>query len=138
MKVKAVYMALMIVLMGSASCKEKKGDSKIVSDESSPQKTEQIDSNPLTSEQIQDCDDFLEQYEAWVVAYGNFMEKYKDNPVGAVSDPEYSKMLTKAVSWSQDWVNIATSCAVNPSYEKRMGAITEKMETRMKELGFAN
>lgn len=138
MRVATVCLALMLMLMNSFSCKEKKGNPNSLADEGSPQKTAQQTNSTEGFEKIQDCDDFLEQYEDWTKEYARFMEKYKDNPGQAYGDQEFIKMLSSATTWTTEWATIVSSCAVNPFYEKRMKEITQNMDDKMKELGFAN
>lgn len=116
------------------SCKKK---SKI--EESSDDTEVVFDSEESVEEDfegIKNCDDFLDQYEEWSEEYVAFLSKYKDNPMKAVTSPEYAEMMLKASSWSQEWMSLSVSCAQNSSYEERVKEISENMEEKMKELGF--
>ena len=85
---------------------------------------------------VKDCDDFIDQYEKWSEEYIAFLTKYKDDPMEAFTSPEYSQMVQRAASWSQEWLSISVSCAQNPSYEKKVKEIADRMDEEMKELGF--
>jgi len=127
----------LVVIVMAFSCKK---DQKKESGQAEPTSMEQQEDGdtPLAFEKADDCEEFIEQYEEWTDEYMSFMEKYKDNPMGAVSSPEYSKMMTKAASWSQNWLSVSASCTVNSSaYQKRFEKISEKVEKKMKELGFS-
>lgn len=132
MKMKTIHLLLISLLFVGVSCKKKKNNPLI----KNSKKTEKVISNLTKGEEIEDCEDFLEQYEDWAEDYARFMEKYKDNPGQAYGNQEFIKMLSSATTWTTEWATIVTSCAANPSYEKRMEKITEKMEEKMKELGF--
>ncbi len=118
-----------------ASCKQKTQNAEAVEAAEivigAEEGTEEVE-----RETFKDCDDFIDQYEAWSEEYIAFMSKYKDNPVEAVTSPEYQEMMLKASSWSQDWLAISVSCAQNSKYEERVTEISDRMEEKMKELGF--
>ena len=92
--------------------------------------------NSQDLEKVKDCDDFINQYEEWSEEYVAFLSKHKDDPIKAVTSPEYSQMMLKASSWSQEWLSLSISCAQNSSYEKRVSEISDRMEEKIKELGF--
>ena len=134
-----IIIVLAAVFMCSLSCKKKDKTAEMQDDSTEvvfSEKSEENDND--NSERIEDCDDFLEQYEDWTKEYARFMEKYKDNPGQAYGDQEFIKMLSSATTWTTEWATIVSSCAVNPFYEKRMKEITQNMDDKMKELGFAN
>lgn len=88
------------------------------------------------SETIDDCDEFIDSYEAWMGDYLALLEKYKDNPTDLISAPEYSQMTMQAAEWATSWsTKLATSCAANSGYEKRMREIQEKADKKLKEIG---
>ncbi len=97
---------------------------------------EQVEEKDISFEKAKDCDDFIDQYEEWSEEYIAFMAKYKDDPVKAVTSPEYSEMMLKASTWSQQWLSLSVSCAQNSKYEERVEEISNRMEQKMEELGF--
>ena len=78
----------------------------------------------------------MDKYEEWMEEYLVFLEGYKDDPTGAMSSPEYVKMVQAMSTWSQDWISLSVSCASNPSYQKRFEEISRKTDAKIKELGF--
>ena len=124
-------------LISSMACKKK---SKVVekddniSTEMDVEKTEET--GLVKFEKVKDCDEFIDQYEAWMEDYLALLEKYKDNPMDLVSAPEYTQMTMQAVDWASNWsTKLTTSCAANPSYEKRMRKIQEKADKKLKDIG---
>ena len=121
----------------SFSCKD-----KVTKDEPSKEKEITLSSkegdvdDTSSSENMEDCDDFIDNYEEWSEEYVAFLSKYKDNPMKAVTSPEYAEMMQKASAWSQQWLSLSISCAQNSSYEEKVNEITEKMDAKVKELGF--
>ncbi len=124
-------------LLCLSSCKQKKeNETSSATDTITFSETETTENAQLSDEKIEDCDDFLDQYEKWSEEYIAFMGKYKENPAKAVTSPEYSEMMLKASSWSQEWLSISVSCAQNSSYEERVEEILDKIDQKMEELGF--
>lgn len=130
------WVILLVVLLSISSCKKK------TESESSPDETrvtlssDAESSDEKSSEEIKDCDDFIDQYEEWSEDYITFLSKYKDNPTKAFTSPEYSEMMQKASSWSQQWLTLSVSCAQNSSYEEKVKEIADNMDEKIKELGF--
>ena len=83
-----------------------------------------------------DCDDFLNDYENWMERYIELLGKYKENPVGLASSPEYTSMSMELMEWTSNWANLAVDCAKNKEYEKRFNKIQKKAEEQMEALGF--
>ena len=88
------------------------------------------------SEQSGDCDEFMDDYEKWMERYIELLKKYKENPVGLASSPEYTEMSMELMEWSSKWSTLAIDCAKNPEYESRFKEIQEKAEKEMEALGF--
>ena len=83
-----------------------------------------------------DCDDFMDDYEEWMERYVELLGKYKENPVGLASSPEYTSMSMELMDWSSKWSSLAIDCAKYPEYESRFNKIQEKAEKEMEALGF--
>lgn len=127
-----------IFLLG-VSCKKKQKGAENSEDDSEvmiSSSEENESSDTVEFEKAKDCDDFIDQYEEWSEEYVAFLSKYKDDPMKAVTSPEYSQMMSKASSWSQQWLSLSVSCAQNSSYEKRVNEIMDRMDEKIKELGF--
>lgn len=82
-----------------------------------------------------DCEDFLDEYEQWMDEFVDLMRKYKDNPIGLVSDPAYTTTMSEGITWATDWMQKPTTCIGSSYYQKRFDAIQEKSKKKMKELG---
>ncbi len=134
-----VLLALSSIFLLGVSCKKKQkaaenseNDSEVMISDSKKNES----SDAVKFEKVKDCDDFINQYEEWSEEYVAFLTKYKDNPMKAVTSPEYAQMMQKASSWSQQWLSLSVSCAQNSSYEKRVTEISDRMDEKMEELGF--
>ncbi len=127
---------LLVVLLISFSCKTKSSDEDKSNETEITLSDNEVSVDEDDTEEIKDCDDFIDQYEEWSDEYIAFMSKYKDNPMKAVTSPEYSQMMLKASSWSQEWLSISVSCAQNSSYSERVEEISDRMEKKIEELGF--
>lgn len=125
-----VAIFFLIACGNDASHKEK--EATIITNVETRENTTTLSSNEV----IKDCEDFINRYEEWSDQLLTIMAKYKENPIGLATSSEYIDTMTKGINFIQDWETIAFSCATNPTYETRMKAIQEKMETRQKELGF--
>ena len=135
LKTAFIATGLISFLLISQSCKKKNKDEESTDEVEMVLGAEESEGR-TDSEGTKDCDDFLDQYEEWSEEYVAFLSKYKDDPMKAVTSPEYSQMMLKASSWSQEWLSLSMSCAQNQSYEERVQEIADKMDAKMKELGF--
>lgn len=138
MKNIAIVTICSIFLLGVSCKKEQKTgkDAEVGSEVLISSSKESENSDAVEFEKAKDCDDFIDQYEEWSEEYVAFLSKYKDDPVKAVTSPEYAEMIQKASSWSQQWLSVSVSCAQNSSYEKRVSEIADRMDEKVKELGF--
>lgn len=126
-----------VFLILSTACKKKvkaaEVDEDIITEMNEDRKTE---SNTTEFKTLKDCDEFIDQYEAWTVEYVSLLEKHEGNPVALASSPDYASMTMQAMEWATNWdAKLATSCAANPNYEKRMRQIQENMEKKLKQIG---
>jgi len=131
MKTKTVIVICILFLL--VGCKKKvdaKDETKVKTEHKSEAKNEKA-----VSENIKNCDDFLNTYEAWANDLVTLMEKHKDDPVTLATSPEYIDTMMKGVNFMQEWGTISISCAADDSYPKRMKAIQLKLDKRQKELG---
>jgi len=131
LKITIVLCALLVI----TACKKKvseTNDNDIITTTNTENRTE----TSSDSKDIKDCDDFLDTYESWTDDLITLMAKHKDDPVTLAMSPDYVNTMMEGVTFIQDWNTIATSCATDDSYEKRMKEIQQKMEDKQKELGF--
>ncbi|MGD1945738.1 MAG: hypothetical protein ACFB0A_05650 [Croceivirga sp.] len=127
---------VLMVMLVSFSCKNKSGDKEQSDVTESIVLGNEADTNGEVTTEMTNCDDFINKFEEWSERYIAFMAKYKGNPMKAVTSPEYSEMMGKASSWSQEWLSISASCGQNSSYEERVEEISNRMEKKIEELGF--
>jgi cytoskeletal protein RodZ len=66
-----------------------------------------------------DCDQFLGEYERYVMDYLDFMKKMKDNPTDASLMTELTSYSSKATQWASRWQKISKDCAGDPSYQQK-------------------
>ncbi len=91
-----------------------------------------------SSKDIKTCNDFLDRYEEWMNNYIEMMDKYKEDPIGLVSSPEYTNTMMEGLDWATQWSQKHASCALNKKFAKRMEKIQERSEKKLKALGLKN
>ena len=128
---------LCLAFLGLAMCKKKKKtddeDTQITIEMS---EGEDMKVSFTENKKSGDCDDFINDYEKWMERYIELLGKYKENPVGLASSPEYTSMSMEMMEWTSNWANLAVDCAQNEEYEKRFKEIQKKAEEQMEALGF--
>lgn len=85
--------------------------------------------------EISTCDEFLDRYEAWVDDYLDLLEKFKKNPADPDLSQKYLQVTNELADWSQEWFKYI-DCNDTKEYEKRFEAISDKVDKKMKELGY--
>ncbi|MEM9000001.1 MAG: DUF6591 domain-containing protein [Bacteroidota bacterium] len=136
MKKPILFLLLISLCIFGCKDKEEKDKTPIDGTEVSFSDSKNGSKDPDRFEKAKDCDEFIDQYEDWMDKYVAFFEKYKDNPMGAVTSKEYQEMAVEASSWSQQWMSLAISCSNNESYGQRFKKISSRAEKKMEELGF--
>ncbi len=123
---------LLVVFMVSCNKKKKEEDSEetAVTIETTTEESSKESNLELTS-----CDRFLNEYETWMNNYIEVMARHKDDPVGLVGDPEYTKMMTEGIDWATRWMQQPQACMANNNYSKRFDAIQDRAQKKMEELG---
>lgn len=106
------------------------------SDENTDADTEEEVTASGDSNEVKTCDDFLNQYEEWTDEYLEFLEKYKKNPMDSEVMQKYLELSQKGSEWMMQWANNPGMCASDEKYQKRFDEITDKIDKKMKELGF--
>lgn len=87
-------------------------------------------------EPAKNCEEFVDQYEAWMDDYLGLMEKYQKNPMDAALSAEYLKVSQEAIGWMSQWNGPLITCAGQEKYEKRFDEITARADKKMEELGY--
>jgi hypothetical protein len=101
----------------SVSTSEKSGDNSASNQKGST--TEKTSSSSTTG----DCDQFLKDYESFMVKYIDFLKKYKANPTDPAILSEYTSMAAESQTWSTKTAN----CAADPMYAAKFSAIAMKI-----------
>lgn len=123
-------------LILSTACKKKPKTREIEKDNIVEMNEDRnTESNSAEFKTVKNCDEFIDQYEAWMDEYVALMEKYKKTPIDLVSSPEYTQMTMQALDWASNWSAKITACAANSSYEKRFNKINKRAEKKLKEIG---
>ncbi len=134
---KALLSCIVLMLLLNSACKKKQKSEDSEETITIEMKSEEVTKSDLvTEEKSGDCDDFVDDYEAWMEEYVALLGKHKDNPAALVSSAEYSSMTMEMINWTSKWSELAVDCATNPEYEKRINEIQEKMEKEMEALGY--
>ena len=84
---------------------------------------------------IASCSRFLDEYEEWVDTYLDFLEDYSKNPMDPTLAQKYAEVGQEASDWYMKWGSMY-ACATREKYQKRFKMIAEKVEQKMKEIGF--
>lgn len=95
---------------------------------------EKATGSEVTSEEIKDCDDFLEKYEVWILDYIELLSEYTKNPTDVTLMQKYMKVAAEAATWYTQWATLA-ACSVDEEYQKKFDEISKKADEKMKELG---
>ena len=133
---KLITLICCLCFLGLTSCKNEKkaeSDETIITIDMAEDEDSKTDLSK--SEKSGDCDDFMDDYEQWMERYIELMGKYKDNPVGLASSPEYTSMSMEMMEWSSKWSSLAIDCAKYPKYEKRFNKIQKKADKELEALG---
>ncbi len=88
------------------------------------------------SEEIKDCDEFLDRYEDWVDDYLALMDKYMASPMDMELAQEFMTLGQEATDWVMQWSEDSYPCVAQEKYQKRFDEISEKADKKMEELGF--
>ncbi|MBX2827362.1 MAG: hypothetical protein KTR22_04335 [Flavobacteriaceae bacterium] len=131
--IRIICIGMLVVLLVSCNKKTKETNS----DATTQMETESVElkSDTETNVALTGCDKFLNEYEAWMNGFIEIMARHKDDPVGLVGDPEYTKTMGEGIDWATRWMQQPQACMANSNYSKRFDAIQERAETKMKELG---
>lgn len=117
------------------SDKETAGEEVVVTEEVTESENGETEVIETEEVEINSCDEFLNKYEEWVDEYLNLLEKFRKNPTDPNLSQQYMKVSNELASWSQEWFKFI-DCSNQKEYEKRYDAISEKIDEKMKELGY--
>ncbi len=131
-----IALCALVALSLSFGCKKKTKKTDESEDTTIEMTSEEVKTTAVSSQKAADCDEFLDEYEAWMDEYLELLDKHKDNPAALAGTKEFSDMTMKSMEWASQGAQLAMDCASNSSYEKRMKEIQEKSNKRMKEMGF--
>ena len=124
-----------IALISFTACKKKKKDAEDEQIITIEMTEDTKDSSDIEKSEVSgDCDDFMDDYEAWMEKYVDLMTKYKDDPVSLASSAEYRAMSMEMMEWSSKWSSLAVDCARYPEYEERFNEIQKKVDKEMEAL----
>lgn len=99
-------------------------------------KTEGEDAESATIEQtdksgaIGGCDEFLDDYEAWVDEVVKIYANYRENPLDEQNTEKLMQTTQELSEWSEKWVHLY-DCASDDKYVKRMEELEERVEKAM-------
>lgn len=85
--------------------------------------------------EVNNCDEFINQYEIWMDSYLEIMDNYMKNPMDATLMQDYLKIAEENVKWVTQWDNKFAYCASSKKFEERFNKINEKAEKRLNDLG---
>jgi len=123
---------------GSATKSEQQttGDETVVTEEMTETENEaQEEAVGKEETEINNCDEFLEKYENWVDDYLDLLEKFKKNPADPDLTRQYVTVTNELAGWSQQWFKFI-DCNDQEEYEQRFEAISDKVDKKLKELGY--
>lgn len=82
---------------------------------------------------ITNCDEFLDEYEAWITDYLDLLEMFKKNPTDPGLSQKYMTISQEASTWTQQWIKFA-ECSEKEEYQERFDEISEMVDKKMEEL----
>ncbi len=132
---RVIILIVCTALISFTACKEKpksEQDEEQVTIEMAEE--DDVSSDQVRNEVSGDCDDFMDDYEAWMEKYLAVLAKYKEDPMSLATSPEYTEMSMEMMNWSSKWRELAIDCANNPEYEKRFDEIQKKVDKEMEAL----
>jgi len=111
--------------------------------QSADKEKEKTDNSEMSEEDIEsaefeeakNCDEFIDNYEKWMDAYLEFIEKYMKNPMDATLSEEYMELAQESIDWTNQWSTKLVFCTNQEKYEKRFEEISERAEKKLKEMG---
>ena len=83
---------------------------------------------------VKDCDDFLNQYEAWMDNYLELLDKFLNNPGDSELETQQIELMQEAIVWSEKWFALV-ECADDKKYQDRFKEIELKAEKKLEEIG---
>lgn len=83
----------------------------------------------------EDCDEFIDKYEAWMNEYVELLSEYMKNPTDADLNEQFVKQGEKASFWISEWNGKLVNCTNNEKYQKRFDEISEKLDEKIQKLG---
>ena len=122
--------SLLLIACGSKKSADEEKEKTENKDELSEEDVESTE-----FEEAKNCDEFIDNYEKWMDAYLEFIEKYTKNPMDATLSEEYMKLVQESTNWTTEWSTKLVFCASQEKYEKRYEEISERAEKKLKELG---
>lgn len=85
--------------------------------------------------EAKDCDEFIDQYEAWMDDYLDLLDKYMKNPMDASLMEEYMEVAEEGTNWMMQWNTRLIPCSSKEKYQKRFDEISEKADAKMAAMG---
>lgn len=82
---------------------------------------------------LEDCDEFLDEYEAWANDYIDLLERFKKNPASPNVARDYNKLSKEYTNWTSEWFEFV-QCTEVDDYQKRYNDINNKIELKQAEL----
>ncbi|MDC8004923.1 hypothetical protein POV27_12750 [Aureisphaera galaxeae] len=130
--IKILGVVVLVLFLASCNKKKKEADNETATTQVEETERGASGENSLA---LTACDKFLNEYEAWMNGFIEIMARHKDDPVGLVGDPEYTKTMGEGIDWATRWMQQPQACMTNSNYSKRFDAIQERADAKMKELG---
>ena len=132
-----IYFIAISVFFFSSCCNDgskSEGDSSTTEGEAIVTEEFIVDENVDTEETvITSCDEFLDEYEAWITDYLDLLEMFKNNPTNPALSQKYMKVTQEASTWTQQWIKFA-ECGEKEEYQQRFDEISEMVDKNMEEL----
>lgn len=101
-------------------------------------KTEQTDETEGNADlAIEDCDDFLDKYDAWSDDYLKVLKAWKEDPTNLTITEEYQELTESMTVWYTDWTSYM-QCAAQEKYQKRFEEIGDKIDKGLEEMGLGD
>jgi len=109
------------------------GEEAIVTEEIIEGSDEETEAVEEEETKINNCDEFLDEYEVWITDYLDLLEMFKKNPTDPALSQKYMKVTQEASTWTQQWIKFA-ECGEKEEYQQRFDEISEMVDEKMEEL----
>ena len=129
---KTIISAILFASLLLTSCNSNRSDEKSIS--ATEQSAEEVEASGDLAK-MNSCEEYLDQYEKWIVDYIVLVKKYMNNPMDSSLSQKFLEQAEEGTLWMTKWSDDLADCASQEKYQKRFDEISERAEKELEELG---